>query len=137
MYKLAMCIVILGAVLAMTGCASVANGSYQQVPVISNPAGATVVSDCGRGTKVAGETPVVVKVSRKADRCVITVKKDGYRDESIVLQRRVSTWVWGNVFLPYVTVPGVLFDLYTGSAYRRTPTAVDVSMRQEVAANTP
>jgi hypothetical protein len=75
-----------------------------------------------------------VKVSRKADRCIITVKKDGYDDESVILKRKLSGWVWGNLFLPHVTVPGVLIDLYDGGAYRRTPGAIDLKLRQQVAA---
>jgi hypothetical protein len=124
-------LILLGCVLGMTGCASVAHGSYQQVSVVSNPAGAAVISDCGRGAKPAGETPVVVKVNRKAERCVITVRKDGYVDESVVLKRHVSGWVWGNLFLPYVTVPGVLVDLYDGAAYRRAPGSIDVTLRED------
>jgi hypothetical protein len=123
-------VVLLACVLLMTGCASVAHGGYQQVSVVSDPSGAAVVSDCGRGTKDAGETPVVVKVSRKAERCVITVRKAGYEDESVVLQRHMSGWIWGNLFLPYVTVPGVLVDLYGGAAYRRTPGSIDVRLAE-------
>jgi hypothetical protein len=120
-------------VLCAAACGSIANGSSQKVPVVSMPAGATVISDCGKGPKPAGETPVVVKVSRKADRCIITVKKDGYAEESVVLNRRLSGWVWGNIFLPYVTVPGFLIDLYDGGAYRRSPESVEVHLRQEAA----
>ena len=119
-------------ILATTGCGTIANGGSQKIPVMSDPIGAKVLSDCGRGPREVGETPVVVKVSRKADRCIITVKKDGYGDESIVLTRHLSGWVWGNVFLPYV-VPGVLIDLYDGGAYRRSPAAVDVRLREETA----
>ena len=127
-------ILVLGSVLVSTGCASVAHGGSQQVSVVSNPSGAAVLADCGRGAKEAGETPVVVKVSRKAERCVITVRKEGYAEESVVLKRKVSGWVWGNLFLPYVTVPGVLLDLYDGAAYRRTPGSVDVHLHEVVAA---
>ena len=120
-------------ILGATGCGTIANGGHQKVPVISNPAGASVISDCGRGPKEVGETPVVVKVSRKADRCIITVKKDGYEDESVVLKRKISGWVWGNLFLPYATVPGVLSDLYDGGAYKRSPGSVDLNLKQTTA----
>lgn len=120
-------------ILCTAACGSIANGSSQKIPVVSMPAGAAVIADCGKGPKPAGETPVVVKVSRKADRCLITVKKDGYAEESVVLKRRLSGWVWGNLFLPYVTVPGFLIDLYDGGAYRRTPELVEVRLREEAA----
>ena len=133
MSKLTITVILLGAVLLSGGCASIAHGRFQQVPVTSSPAGADVTADCGRGAKEAGQTPVVVKVSRKADRCIITVQKDGYSEESVVLKRHVSGWVWGNIFMPYVTVPGVLVDLYNGAAYRRAPASVDVHLKQESA----
>ena len=126
-------IVLVGSLLSLGGCASIANGRYQQVPVISSPEGADVTADCGRGAKAAGQTPVVVKVSRKADRCVITVQKEGYGEQSVVLKRRVSGWVWGNLFMPYVGVSGTLIDLFGGAAYRRTPASVDVHLTQETA----
>ncbi len=120
-------------VIGAAGCGTMANGGHQKVPVLSDPAGATVISDCGRGPQEVGTTPVVVKVSRKADRCIITLQKDGYGAESVVLTRHISGWLWGNLFLPYITVPGVLVDLYDGGAYRRAPASVDVKLRQETA----
>lgn len=134
MFKVASRLVFLCLVFGAIGCGSIANTSSQKVPVVTNPAGATVISDCGLGPQEVGETPVVVKVSRKADRCIITVKKDGFDEESIILKRKLSGWVWGNLFLPHVTVPGVLIDLYDGGAYRRTPEAIDLKLRQQVAA---
>lgn len=123
-------ILLLCSLLALTACGTIANGGSQKIPVMSTPVGASVVSDCGRGPKEHGETPVVVKVSRKADRCIITLKKDGFAEESIVLTRRISGWVWGNMFLPY-TIPGVLIDLYDGGAYRRSPASVDMKLHEE------
>lgn len=128
-------VLLLISVFGLTGCASVAHGGYQQVSVVSSPAGAAVVADCGRGPKDAGETPAVVKVSRKAERCLITVSKEGYADETVVLKRHLSGWVWGNLFLPYV-VPGVLIDLYGGGAYKRAPGSVDVTLKGDGAAST-
>ena len=112
-------------------CASIAHSKYQEVPVISQPAGADVVADCGKGATSAGQTPVVVKLDRKADRCVITMKKDGYEESSTIVKRRLSGWFWCNLFLPYVTVPGALVDLYDGAAYKRTPGAITTTLNPE------
>ena len=115
--------------LFLNACATVTHGKYQQVPVISNPAGAEVITDCGKGAESKGLTPVVVKLDRKADRCVITLKKDGYEDASAIMKRHLSGWFWCNIFLPYATVPGALVDLYDGAAYKKLPASVDVSLR--------
>ena len=118
----------LGSLVLLNACATVAHGKYQGVSVISQPAGADVMTDCGKGAQSAGQTPVVVKLDRKADRCVITMKKDGYEDSSMIVTRRLSGWFWCNIFLPYVTVPGALVDLYDGAAYKRTPGAVNATL---------
>lgn len=71
---------------------------------------------------------MVVRVNRKADRCVIALKKDGYEESSAVVKRHLSGWFWCNLFLPYVTLPGALDDLYDGAAYKKAPTAVQVTL---------
>jgi len=124
-------LIVLAAVcslLFLNACATVAHGKYQQVPVVSNPAGAEVFTDCGNGAESKGVTPVVVKLDRKADRCVITLKKEGYDDTTAIMKRHLSGWFWCNIFLPYATVPGALVDLYDGAAYKKTPTAVKVML---------
>jgi hypothetical protein len=125
--RLAM-LALLVCALFLNACATVAHGKYQEIPVLSKPAGAEVLTDCGKGVESAGQTPVVVRLSRKADRCVITLKKDGYEDSSAIVKRHLSGWFWCNVFLPYVTVPGALVDLYDGAAYKKAPAAVKVTM---------
>jgi hypothetical protein len=112
----------------LNACATVAHGKYQKVPVLSSPAGAEVFTDCGKGPESKGPTPIVVKLDRKADRCVITLKKDGYDDTSAIVQRHLSGWFWCNIFLPYVTVPGALVDLYDGAAYKQAPGSVKVTL---------
>lgn len=126
--KALLVLTILLSLFLLNACATVAHGKYQEVPVITHPAGADVVADCGKGAQSAGQTPVVVKLDRKADRCVITMKKDGYEDSSMIVTRRLSGWFWCNIFLPYVTVPGALVDLYDGAAYKRTPGAVKATL---------
>jgi len=126
--KTLLAIVLLCSLFLLNACATVAHCKYQEVPVLSNPAGAEVLTDCGKGAESKGLTPVVVKLDRKADRCVITLKKDGYDDSSAIVKRHLSGWFWCNIFLPYVTVPGALVDLYDGAAYKRTPGAVKVTL---------
>jgi len=126
--KTLLAIVLLCSLFLLNACATVAHGKYQEVPVLSNPAGAEVLTDCGKGAESKGLTPVVVKLDRKADRCVITLKKDGYDDSSAIVKRHLSGWFWCNIFLPYVTVSGALVNLYDGAAYKRTPGAVKVTL---------
>ena len=68
---------------AAAGCATMANGTTQRIPVTSEPAGAQVFVD-GRP---AGSTPVQVTVSRRGGH-EIRVKKAGYGPIVHRLQRR-------------------------------------------------
>jgi hypothetical protein len=126
--KILTAVALLCSLFLLNACATVAHGKYQEIPVISKPAGAEVLTDCGKGIESAGVTPVVVRVNRKADRCVITLKKDGYEDSSAIVKRHLSGWFWCNIFLPYVTVPGALVDLYDGAAYKKAPASVRVTL---------
>ena len=127
-------ILFLGALFALSGCATVAHGRFQQVPVVSNPPGAAVEVDCGQGPVVAGETPVVVKVRRKAEFCAITLTRDGYRPATVTLARRWSGWIWGNLLLDDAFVVGAAIDLADGAMYTRTPGKVRVTLKTDESA---
>ena len=119
---------LLAFLFSLTACGTIAHGTAQRVPVITSPSGATVTADCGRGARFVGETPVVVKVSRKADRCIINVQKNGYEDRSVVLTRHLSGWVWGNVLFDSAAIPFALIDLFDGGAYYRAPASVKMRL---------
>jgi hypothetical protein len=111
-----------------SSCATVAHGRFQEVPVTSHPAGAAIYADCGNGPERVGETPMVVKMRRKADRCIVTLHKDGYEEASAILKRHTSGWVWGNLLLSDGALVGAIVDLYDGAWYNRTPAAVRVRL---------
>ena len=121
-------LLILGSAVLLSSCATVAHGRFQQVPVVSDPAGAAVQVDCGRGAHDAGVTPVVVKVRRKADFCTLTLTHDGYRSTTVTLSRRWSGWIWGNLLLGDAFLAGAVVDLADGAFYTRTPRKVNVTL---------
>lgn len=129
MRSIARSVLGLSIVALLSGCATIAHGRFQQVPVKSNPSGAAVYADCGNGAKQVGETPMVVKLQRKADRCIITLRKDGYDDASAILGRSFSGWAWGNLLLDNVALVGVAVDLIDGAWYNRTPGVVRVELK--------
>ena len=55
--KAVLAILILWSLFLLNACATVAHGKFQEVPVLSNPAGAEVLADCGKGAQSAGQTP--------------------------------------------------------------------------------
>ena len=56
----------------------------QKIPVSTDPLGATVYAD---GEKIRAATPCSVSLDRKSDH-LLTIVKDGYEQEEIVLRRR-------------------------------------------------
>ena len=59
------------------------NLDFQNVPVTSEPSGARVVVDCGRGPNSYGNTPVMLRLVRRDPACVMVLSKAGYVDQRI------------------------------------------------------
>jgi len=121
-------ILLLGSAVLLTGCATVAHGRFQQIPIASNPSGAAVTLDCGRGIVDAGITPAVVKMPRKAQFCLVTLTRDGYQPATITFGRHWSGWVWGNLLLGDWFLVGAAADLADGAFYTRAPQRAKVTL---------
>jgi hypothetical protein len=76
--------------LVATGCASMVNRPYEEIPVTSEPPGAVVSVDCGDAPVYGGTTPAVIEVSRLAETCGITVAKEGFAEQHIDFERQPS-----------------------------------------------
>jgi hypothetical protein len=127
-------ILLLGSAAVLTGCATVAHGRFQQIPISSNPEGAAVQVDCGRGVVAAGATPVVVKMPRKAQYCLVTLTHDGYQPATVTFDRHWSGWVWGNLLLGDWFLAGAVADLADGAFYTRAPLKAKVTLAAETSA---
>lgn len=72
-----------------TGCATVANGTRQEVAVTSEPLGAAVfVNDVA-----VGVTPVRVSLPRRKSAIAVRFEKEGFASTRIDLRRSVSAWI--------------------------------------------
>ena len=74
--------------LFLTGCASIVNGKYIDIPVETNPGGATI--------KVDGReyiSPAVAKIRRRREGAEVIIEKEGYRTEKVQLNSKMSGWV--------------------------------------------
>jgi hypothetical protein len=87
--------------LLAAGCATVVNDQLENIPVRSEPAGAVVSIECGAAPVYGGVTPAVILVERTADPCELTIVKEGYAAQKVVLARTISGATRGN------KVPGV------------------------------
>lgn len=112
--KGASCLLALTITLTAVGCGTIIHGTTQQVGVSSSPSGADVVVD---GVD-QGSTPVTVDLSRK-DKHTIKLSLNGYQPHEMIINRKVSGWVWGNIL--FGGLIGLAVDAGTGGMYKLSP----------------
>jgi hypothetical protein len=108
--------------LLMPGCASIMQGSTQQVSVTSVPPGATLIVDGFQRLK----TPAVLELSRKEPHR-LEFSLEGYHPEVVDLRSVSSNMVAGNIIAGGLI--GFAVDHSTGAAFRLVPEIVQVSLR--------
>lgn len=87
--------VLIAVVVFTQACATVHNGRYQEVRVVSDPAGADVEVRCGK-PQPAVVTPATVRLPRRVEECSLVLSRDGFQPETVVFDSSPSGWVWGN-----------------------------------------
>ena len=116
------CVVLL-AVVGLTGCASIMNGTTQSVFVNSTPSGAMVQVDGLQAT-----TPAKLELKRSQASHDIRVAKEGYETAQMSIGRKVNPWLAGNLFWGYVLPLGVIVDFVSGGAWSLETARVDLSL---------
>lgn len=125
---------LLAAILALnvTACATVQHGPMQRIAVDSEPQGVTVqTDDCGVASTRQTQTPGVVWVSRRADRCALTFTARGYEPQTVTLHRIIADEFFENVEAADVFCSGgdcISLDfLLVGALFAGTGFAVDAA----------
>jgi uncharacterized protein YceK len=120
-----------------SGCATIIQGPYQEIPVYSTPPGA-IVTNTSYTAWV--KTPGVLKLKR-SEPTVLTARLFGYEDEKIKIKSSFSPLILGNAagqFYPWLIskiYPGIaalMFDLSTGSPFELSPKECHFVMRPRV-----
>lgn len=110
------------AVAALSGCASIFNGTTQSVVLNSVPENATATVVNRAGVKVhSGATPLTLPLKRgagyfKAESYTITFSKDGFAPKTLQLEATVSGWYIANIILGGA-VGMLAVDPATGAMY--------------------
>jgi hypothetical protein len=112
---------------AAGGCATIMQGTNQELSVASTPSGARVLVD---GTEM-GRTPYVASLKRK-DKHVVRIEMDGYQPFELPIARATSGWVWGNIV--FGGLPGLAIDAISGGLYKLKPEQVEATLAQSTAA---
>lgn len=116
MKRLRFAFVAVAAVAALR-CGTITHGAMQQLPVTSNPPGATARATCNDGTTVEVTTPGTIPLRRNADGCSVVVSRSGYESQTIMLRRGKSAAMFANVGTSVLTMlGGVLTGAIAGAA---------------------
>lgn len=108
---------------ALTGCASIFNGTTQAVVIHSEPQEGAAITVTNRAGEMVhtGTTPVTLTLRRgagyfKGESYTLRLKKAGFVDKEMTITPTVSGWYFGNILLGgLVGMVGV--DPATGGMY--------------------
>lgn len=119
-------------VITLCGCATIIDGTTQEITIDSNPQGATVyvttIKDGVLGPKTeAGQTPLTVLVPRKDG--AIIVEKEGYQSQQVELVRGMNPWVFGDVLMTSLLSTSI--DTSTGASNEYDPDQYFVELKAE------
>ncbi len=106
------------------GCASIIDGTTQQVSFNSNPDGANVALD----GSVIGKTPVSISIKKKSGQTIV-FSKEGYKPVSMQLETRMNSWFWGNIIIGGLI--GSTTDAASGAIHEYSPSHYMVTLQQE------
>lgn len=113
----------------IAGCASLIDGTTQEISVDSNPQGATVYVSTRKGDVLGkklkwGETPTKVTIPRKDG--VIFLEKEGYESSEVSLVRTMNPWIWGDILLTSLLSTSI--DTSTGASNEFDPNSYLVEL---------
>ena len=104
------------------GCATITQGSTQQITVSSTPAGAEIVVNGFQRLK----TPAVIELSRKESH-QLQISLEGYHREDVEIVKVSNGMVAGNILAGGLV--GLAVDYSSGAAYRLVPEVVQITLR--------
>ena len=116
-------LLLIFALLLLTGCGAISHGTSQNISCATIPAGASVRSSDGSTCS----TPCTVSLKRKKDD-VLTIEKEGYETVTLPVRSALSKASAGNILLPGGLVCwGV--DVISGGGYHLVPEGVAITLK--------
>lgn len=113
MMRLCKCLLLLP-ILLQVSCATIINGSKQNVIFVSEPRSARIKVD----GEYIGITPFKANLPRSANHKV-SIELEGYQPYEITLKHQLNGWIFGNLIIGGLA--GIIVDAATGSMYTLKP----------------
>ena len=123
---------------ALSGCATIINGGFEDMQVSSTPAGATVtVLDINDSLYWRGATPATVKLKRgngffQGAAYHVEISKNGYATQTVTISSSVNGgwYILGNLV---VNVIGwLIVDPASGAMWTLAPDNINANLQQQV-----
>lgn len=119
--RLALLAAVLFGIPFLPACASIMQGTTQQVGIGSSPTGARVLVN----GQALGTTPVNLDLARK-EKHLVRIELDGYEPYELAMTRSVSGWVVGNIL--FGGLIGLAVDAMSGGMYKLSPEQINATM---------
>jgi hypothetical protein len=103
------------------GCATIINGTTQELQIQSSPDKAEIWVN----GEQYGQTPATINLDR-SNEYTVKIKKSGYQEYVVRVSQTTSGAFWGNCLLGGVI--GMLIDGATGGCYELSPEFISVSL---------
>lgn len=116
--------IIVLSVLFLNSCATIINGSSQQINITSTPIDAKVTVD----DHEVGKTPFIADLKRK-DNHIVKIELEGYKTEVITLNGKTSGWFFGNCL--FGGIIGMAIDAVTGGMYKLEPKEINKALEKD------
>lgn len=110
-------LVLCALIMLASGCATIATGKFQNVPITSDPPGAKVRADTGESTTTPGGLLLYRNKSYN-----LTAEYPGSEPQQAQLKNKVQGWFWGNILLGGIV--GGIVDIASGSCDELLPKKV-------------
>lgn len=120
--RIALFVALSGSYVAITGCGTILNGSWQEVPVTSEPTGAEIWV----GGVQIGQTPMTVFLRRRAEHRV-TLRLEGHDDVDLYVGRNVDLWPQVPNYLCTGAL-GAIVDVASGGLFVLAPGALHADL---------
>lgn len=121
MYKLIVLVVSILFAISLSSCASIIDGTTQEVSFNSEPQEVEVTID----GKVIGKTPVAIQLDKKSGRTVV-FSLEGYKPQTRSLETTVNPWFFGNIITGGLI--GSSTDATSGAMYEYAPGQYYITM---------
>ena len=127
------------AIFSVTGCASIASGSKQEISIRSKPEDAVVIiTDATNGMEIWNSTtPAVVELDRgdgffRSAEYTVEIQKTGYRKETFMISGRLNGgwYLVGNFFIGGL-LGWLIIDPATGAMWTLEPDSVHKTLKRD------